>query len=52
MAILLPIFTKKTELFNPFFAQQCSIIQNISTLPTNLTPRTDQSLTSLTFLIF
>ena len=40
-------FRQKVELF---FAEQCSILQNSSKLPTNLAPsRTDQSLTSINF---
>ena len=42
-------FCQKAELFNSFFAEQCSILQNSSKLPTNLAPRTDQSLTSVNF---
>ena len=37
------------ELFNSFFAQQFSIIQNSRILPTNLAPQTDQSLTYINF---
>ena len=42
-------FRQEEELFNPFFAEQCSILLNSSKLPTNLAPRTDQSLTSINF---
>ena len=42
-------FRQKAELFNSFFPEQCSILQNSSKLSTNLTPRTDQSLTSINF---
>ena len=42
-------FCQKAELFNSFFAEQCSILLNSSKLPTNLAPRTDQSLTSINF---
>ena len=35
------------ELFNSFFAEQCSILQNSSELPTKLAPRADQSLISI-----
>ena len=42
-------FCQKAELFNSFFAEQCSILQNSSKRPTNLAPRTDQSLTSINF---
>ena len=34
-------FRQKAELFNSFFTEQCSILQNSSELPTNLAPRTD-----------
>ena len=46
---LYPDFRQKAELFNSFFAEQCSILQSISKLPTNLAPRADQSLTSIIF---
>ena len=42
-------FRQKAELFNSFFAEQCSTLQNSSKLPTNLAPRTDQLLTSINF---
>ena len=42
-------FCQKAELFNSFFAEQCSTLPNSSKLPTNLAPRTDQSLTSVHF---
>ena len=42
-------FCQKAELSNSFFAEQCSILQNSSKLPTNLASRTDQSLTSINF---
>ena len=42
-------FRQKTELSNSFFAEQCSILQNSSKLPTNLAPGTDQLLTSINF---
>ena len=42
-------FYQKAELFNSFFAEQCSILQKSSKLPTNLAPRADQSLTSINF---
>ena len=40
---------QKAELFNSFTAEQCSILQNSSKLPTSLAPRTDQLLTSIYF---
>ena len=42
-------FRQKAERFNSFFAEQRSILQNSSKLPTNLASRTDQSLTSINF---
>ena len=42
-------FRQKAELSNSFFAEQCSILQNSSKLPTNLAPGTDQLLTSINF---
>ena len=40
-------FKKKAELFNSFFAKQCSIIQNSSKLP--LTLSKEKSISSITF---
>ena len=42
-------FCEKAELFNSFFAEQYSILENRRKLPTNLAPRIDQSLTSINF---
>ena len=42
-------FHQKAELFNFFFSEQGSVLLNSSKLPTNLAPRTDQSLTSINF---
>ena len=42
-------FRQKAELFNSFFAEQCSLLLDSSKVPTNLAPRTDQSLTSMNF---
>ena len=42
-------FTKKAELFNPFFAKQCTIINNGSSLPSELLLKTDQFLSNITF---
>ena len=42
-------FCQKAELFNSFFAEQCSILLNSSKLQTNLAPRRDQSITSVNF---
>ena len=40
---------EKSELFNSFFAQQCSLIENSSTLPTYIFPKTDKSLSTIYF---
>ena len=37
-------FSKKADLFNPFFAKQCSIVENNSVLPSSTIPVTDQYL--------
>ena len=42
-------FKKKAELFDSFFAKQCSIIQNSSKLPLTLNKRTNNSISSITF---
>ena len=42
-------FKKKAELFNSFFAKQCSIIQNSSKLPLTLNKKTNNSISSITF---
>ena len=42
-------FCQKAELFKSFFAEKFSILLNSNKLPTNLAPRTDQSLTSVNF---
>ena len=42
-------FKKKTELFNCFFAKQCSIVNNSSELPFNLCTKTDKSISTVTF---
>ena len=42
-------FRQKAQFLNSFFAEQCSILQNSSKLPTNLVPQTDQSLTSINY---
>ena len=41
---------EKSELFNTFFAQQCSLIENSSTLPTCIFPKTDKYLQRYIFL--
>ena len=40
---------EKSKLFNTFFAQQCSLIENSSTLPTCIFPKTDKSLSTIYF---
>ena len=42
-------FSKKAELFNSFFAKQCSIIENNSVLPSSTIPVTDQYLANIDF---
>ena len=42
-------FKKKAELFNLFFAKQCSIIDNSSELPSNFLKKTDKSIFAITF---
>ena len=42
-------FKKKAELFNSFFAKQCSIIQNSSKRRLTLNKKTENSISSITF---
>ena len=42
--------SKKADLFNSFFAKQCSIIENNSVLPSSTNPITDQYLASIEFM--
>ena len=42
-------FEKKTELFNSFFAKQCTVINNGSSLPSELLLKTDRFLSNITF---
>ena len=42
-------FREKAELFNSFFANQCSLITNTSVLPTNCESLTDKSLSNISF---
>ena len=42
-------FKKKAELFNLFFANQCSIIDNSSELPSNFLKKSDKSIPVITF---
>ena len=43
------VFSKKADLFNSFFAKQCSIIENNSVLPSSTNPITDQYLANIEF---
>ena len=42
-------FKEKAELFNSFFAKQCSIIDNGSEIPSFLHTKTDKSLSNIAF---
>ena len=42
-------FKKKAELFNLFFAKQCSIIDNSSELSSNILKKTDKSISAIAF---
>ena len=42
-------FKKKAELFNCFFAKQCSIINNSSEPPSRIWKKTDKSISTVTF---
>ena len=42
-------FKKKAELFNSFFAKQCTVINNASSLPSGLLPKIDKILSNITF---
>ena len=42
-------FKEKAELFNSFFAKQCSIIGNGSEISSLLHPKADKSLSNITF---
>ena len=42
-------FKEKAELFNSFFAKQCSLIRNDSDLPTSLNFYTDNRLSTVSF---
>ena len=44
-------FREKTELFNSFFANQCSLVRNSSVLPTDFELFTDKSLSNITFSV-
>ena len=43
-------FKKKAELFNIFFANQCTLLNNSSVLPNNLAKLTNKSLNKVNFL--
>ena len=42
-------FDKKAELFNSLFAKQCTVINNGSSLPSELLLKTDKLLSNITF---
>ena len=42
-------FKEKSELFNSFFAKQCSLIETGSKLPIQMLGRTNKSLNNITF---
>ena len=42
-------FKKKAELFNSFFAKQCTIINNGNSLPSEFLLKTDKFLSNITF---
>ena len=42
-------FKRKAELFNCFFAKQCSIIDNSSELPSNICKKADECISTVTF---
>ena len=42
-------FRRKTEIFNTFFVKQCSLINTSSDLPTTLTKKTHESLSTIRF---
>ena len=42
-------FQKKTEIFNTFFAKQCTLVPNSSQLPSLFIRKTDKTLSNLTF---
>ena len=43
-------FREKAELFNSFFANQCSFVRNSSVLPTDFELFTDKSLSNIAFI--
>ena len=42
-------FKEKTELFNTFFARQCTLLNNSSALPNNLAKLSNKSLDTVNF---
>ena len=42
-------FKEKAELFNTFFENQCTLLNNSSILPNNLTKQTNKSLDTVNF---
>ena len=42
-------FREKAELFNSFFANQCSLVRNGSVIPTDFEPFTDKTISNITF---
>ena len=44
-------FKKKAELFNLFFAEKCTIIDNSSESPSNFFKKTDKSISAITFTL-
>ena len=44
-------FKEKSKIFNNYFAQQCSVINNNSTVPERISYRTDASFTKIAFTI-
>ena len=47
--ISLLIFTKKAEIFNEFFAKQCTVVPHSSKFPSAFIRKTDQYLSTVTF---
>ena len=42
-------FKKKAQIFNDFFAKQCTLVENSSKLPTNSFKRTNNLLSTISF---
>ena len=45
----IPDYKEKAEIFNNFFAKQCTIVNNTSKLPTDSLKRTNNFLSSISF---